>query len=110
MGWSSCWLKEIDEPRSAYAPEAWRCRRSNTLVLSADLGAQFLPELIGNLQNDLDDGRIELGSGAAQDLFARGIESARLAVGAVAGDGVKVSATAKMRAPTGISRPRRPLG
>ena len=48
-----------------------------------------MPKLIGNLEKDLDNVRVELGSGMAQDLFTRGVEAARLAVRPVAGDGVK---------------------
>jgi hypothetical protein len=59
------------------------------LVLAGDLRAQFVPKLIGNLEKDLDNGRVELGSGAAQNLFARHVEAARLAVGPVAGNRVQ---------------------
>src|SRR5208283_3686586 len=59
------------------------------LVLAADLRAQLLPKLVGNLQKDLDHGRIELRSRAAQNLPARLSETARLTVGTVACNGVK---------------------
>src|SRR5580698_8464528 len=59
------------------------------LILAADLRAQLLPKLVGNLQENFNHGRIELGSGAAQNLFARGVEGARLAVRPVAGDGIE---------------------
>src|ERR1035437_5600011 len=59
------------------------------LVLACDLRAQLVPQLVGNLEEDFDDGRIELGAGAAQHLLARGIEASCGAVGTVACDGVK---------------------
>ena len=31
-----------------------------SLVLAGDLGTQFVPKLVGHLEEDLDDGRVEL--------------------------------------------------
>src|ERR1035437_7255582 len=59
------------------------------LVLACDLRAQLVPQLVGNLEEDFDDRRVELGAGAAQHLLARGIEASCGAVGTVACDGVK---------------------
>jgi len=58
-------------------------------VLAADFGAELLPELIGNLEEDLDDGGIELRSRAVENFLARGIKATSFAVGTVAGDGVE---------------------
>jgi hypothetical protein len=59
------------------------------LVPGGDFRTQLVPKLIGDLEKDLHNARIELRSGAAQNLFARLIEAARLAVRPVAGDGVE---------------------
>ena len=59
------------------------------LVLAGDLRAQLVPQLVGNLEEDFHHGGVELRSGAAQNLFARRVEAARLAVGTVAGDRVQ---------------------
>src|ERR1700758_2528072 len=55
----------------------------------ADLLAEILPEAIGHFEVDGDDARVELGTGAALNLFASGIEGARLPVGPVGRDGVE---------------------
>ena len=48
-----------------------------------------MPQLVRNLEKDLHHRRIELRAGAAQNLFPRHVEAARLAIRAVTGDGVQ---------------------
>jgi len=59
------------------------------VVLPGDFRAQLEPQLIRDLQIDLDNCGIELRSRAADNLFARRVEGPRDAIGPVAGDGVK---------------------
>src|SRR5580698_2715562 len=60
-----------------------------SLVLAGDLGAELVPQLVGDLEKDFDHGGIELRSGTSQNLFAGGIEAFGFAIGAVAGDRVQ---------------------
>ena len=58
-------------------------------IFGGDFRTQLAPKLVGDLEKHLHNVRIELRSGAAQNLIARHIEATRLSVRPVAGDGVE---------------------
>ena len=66
-----------------------KLKRGETPILAADFRTKLLPELIWNLEEGFNDGRVELSARTAQDFLARRVEAAGFAIRPVAGNGIK---------------------